>query len=240
LCARIAAGTCPAGPAWVDVPSTDTTAHAPAECSNRGLCDRITGQCRCYVGFQGDACQRCTGFMAVFLSSAAFAARTGCCFVSRNELIAILLFLPAACPHSCSGHGKCVSIKQMALEPNAMPIGASGVYGGYEVCCIPLINVVHVPEWPPQPLADIDNLGRGNGVWMCLRFGVGGGDWQRRNASYNMVWSRLFPKYVRASRCRLCATVITCSDYQSDVQPVITQPRSLTKPIAKTNSRTAL
>jgi hypothetical protein len=134
VCVRCGrAGTCPAGPAWVDVPSSDTTAHAPAECSNRGLCDRITGQCRCYVGFQGDACQRCTVSVVVL----AFVALIGIftCRFSHciRDLIVFVWCLPAACPRSCSGHGKCVSIKQMALEPNAMPIGAAGVYGGYEV-----------------------------------------------------------------------------------------------------------
>lgn len=53
------AGTCPSGPAWVDVPSAAYVAHANAECSARGLCDRTLGQCRCFIGFEGDACQRC-------------------------------------------------------------------------------------------------------------------------------------------------------------------------------------
>lgn len=28
------------------------------ECSNRGYCDRETGECECYDGFDGNACQR--------------------------------------------------------------------------------------------------------------------------------------------------------------------------------------
>jgi hypothetical protein len=52
------AGTCPSDKAWVDIPSGSTTAHALAECSNAGLCDRNTGRCRCFAGFEGDACQR--------------------------------------------------------------------------------------------------------------------------------------------------------------------------------------
>jgi hypothetical protein len=34
------------------------SAHAYAECSNKGLCDRNTGQCECLPGYDGHACQR--------------------------------------------------------------------------------------------------------------------------------------------------------------------------------------
>lgn len=53
------AGTCPSDRAWVDVPSGPHAAHAVAECSNAGLCDRTAGRCRCFAGYEGDACQRC-------------------------------------------------------------------------------------------------------------------------------------------------------------------------------------
>ena len=41
-----------------DMPTATDTAHAMAECSNRGECDHSTGQCVCHSGFGGDACQR--------------------------------------------------------------------------------------------------------------------------------------------------------------------------------------
>jgi hypothetical protein len=50
--------TCPAGKAWADVPVSATQAHALAECSNKGLCNRKTGLCECFPSFAGDACQR--------------------------------------------------------------------------------------------------------------------------------------------------------------------------------------
>lgn len=34
------------------------SAHQESECSGRGLCDRGTGRCRCFGGYQGEACQR--------------------------------------------------------------------------------------------------------------------------------------------------------------------------------------
>jgi hypothetical protein len=58
-------GTCPADKAWVDVPTAASVAHALAECSNQGVCDRATGKCICFEGFEGDGCQRC-GLSLVF------------------------------------------------------------------------------------------------------------------------------------------------------------------------------
>lgn len=53
-------GTCPAGPAWGDIPTSATTAHDKTECSSAGVCDRSSGQCKCYTGYEGSACQRST------------------------------------------------------------------------------------------------------------------------------------------------------------------------------------
>ncbi|KAJ8599458.1 hypothetical protein CTAYLR_008049 [Chrysophaeum taylorii] len=50
--------TCPFDYAWTDYATADDTAHAKAECSNRGLCDRTTGECECMSGYQGKACER--------------------------------------------------------------------------------------------------------------------------------------------------------------------------------------
>ena len=54
------------------------TAHYYMECSNKGLCDRKTGECECFDGYDGNACQR------------------------------------ASCPNSCSGHGTCETISDLA------------------------------------------------------------------------------------------------------------------------------
>lgn len=45
------------GPAWFDEATLDGAAHAPAECSARGICDRETGVCACDASFTGEACQ---------------------------------------------------------------------------------------------------------------------------------------------------------------------------------------
>ena len=80
------ARTCPKGLAWADVPSASNSAHAYAECSNRGTCEPGTGKCQCFPGFSGDACQRTT------------------------------------CPNECSGHGRCMSMKQLATQSDALPL----------------------------------------------------------------------------------------------------------------------
>lgn len=49
---------CAMGPAWADQATGTDDAHASAECSNRGSCDRNTGICRCDPGFEGQACGR--------------------------------------------------------------------------------------------------------------------------------------------------------------------------------------
>ncbi|EED96545.1 predicted protein, partial [Thalassiosira pseudonana CCMP1335] len=51
--------TCPLGPAWSDSATANDSAHHLAECSNRGKCDRVLGQCICEEGmFEGSACER--------------------------------------------------------------------------------------------------------------------------------------------------------------------------------------
>jgi len=55
------------------------SAHYYMECSNKGLCDRKTGMCECFDGYDGAACQR------------------------------------ASCPNSCSGHGTCETVADLAV-----------------------------------------------------------------------------------------------------------------------------
>lgn len=38
--------------------SEGNTAHQNLECSGKGVCNRLSGQCRCPPGYTGDACQR--------------------------------------------------------------------------------------------------------------------------------------------------------------------------------------
>jgi hypothetical protein len=50
--------TCPFALSWGDAPYGHDAAHYYAECSSQGLCDRKTGECQCFDGYEGDACRR--------------------------------------------------------------------------------------------------------------------------------------------------------------------------------------
>ncbi|CAM9973541.1 unnamed protein product, partial [Phaeothamnion confervicola] len=85
---------CPTGKAWADGVATDSTYHNLAECSGNGKCDRDKGECSCFSGFSGAACDR------------------------------------NACPEECSGHGQCMSLKELAQTSNALPLSNDTTYGG--------------------------------------------------------------------------------------------------------------
>lgn len=65
-----------------DLTDLPNSAHYYMECSNKGTCNRESGECECLPGYDGAACQRasCPGF-----------------------------------PDSCSGHGTCETIRQLAI-----------------------------------------------------------------------------------------------------------------------------
>lgn len=47
--------TCLYGPAWA---ADNSDPHAVVECANQGACNRVTGECECFDGFEGRACTR--------------------------------------------------------------------------------------------------------------------------------------------------------------------------------------
>jgi len=51
--------TCPKDVAWVaETAVKANNVHPTVECSNKGVCDRKTGTCECFEGYEGVACQR--------------------------------------------------------------------------------------------------------------------------------------------------------------------------------------
>lgn len=49
---------CPFEIAWSDTPDKNGQRHKYAECAGRGICNRDTGDCECFPGFEGKGCQR--------------------------------------------------------------------------------------------------------------------------------------------------------------------------------------
>jgi hypothetical protein len=92
--------TCPTGASWFDLPTTNNRAHALAECSNRGTCDRSTGECVCQKHFTGEACQQveCPGTLED--------GRT------------------------CNGHGTCYTMDRLAQEATTNGVHTPFTYGG--------------------------------------------------------------------------------------------------------------
>lgn len=79
------------------VPVSANSAVEVQECSNQGLCDRSSGECKCFTGFEGAACEK------------------------------------RSCPRSCSGHGRCLPIRELAQSAEATPLSSTTTeYGTLE------------------------------------------------------------------------------------------------------------
>lgn len=49
---------CPFEVAWVDHPDNQGHHHKYMECAGKGICDRSSGECQCFDGYEGKGCQR--------------------------------------------------------------------------------------------------------------------------------------------------------------------------------------
>lgn len=49
---------CPFEVAWVDTPDVVGHHHKYLECAGKGICDRSSGECACFDGYEGKACAR--------------------------------------------------------------------------------------------------------------------------------------------------------------------------------------
>ena len=58
IAANCSQRVCPRGRAIADIATAPNTAHAMAECSNAGLCDRESGNCKCFPPWTGASCNR--------------------------------------------------------------------------------------------------------------------------------------------------------------------------------------
>jgi len=95
--------TCPLGVSAGARPSVLSAGyHDLRECSNVGMCNRATGACECFDGYEGAACQR--------LSCRARLSGTG----------------------ECSGRGRCLSMKALSIHDDALPLQSSNYAYSYK------------------------------------------------------------------------------------------------------------
>jgi len=79
--------TCPKGKAWAGDPIAANDAHPPLECSNKGVCDRVTGECECFENYDGMACERtvcpndCSG-RGICMTESALATANGATYAT--------------------------------------------------------------------------------------------------------------------------------------------------------------
>lgn len=93
---------CPYEIAWVDTPDINGYHHRYAECANRGICNRVTGECECFPG-KNDIISiiKCTIYVFEHaLSSCLLGYEGQACKRS-------------SCPRDCSGHGRCMLIENL-------------------------------------------------------------------------------------------------------------------------------
>ena len=79
--------------------TTSMDAHYRKECSDAGLCNRGTGKCECFEGFSGMACEFRT------------------CLTGRGGVGG-----DGGGTEQCSGHGRCLPMKYLAAQPDALPL----------------------------------------------------------------------------------------------------------------------
>jgi hypothetical protein len=107
---------CPSGTAWVDFPYANNTAHANyTECSNMGVCNRVTGQCQCRFGFGGAACDAMVCPMS---------PQVNCVVSTRYRFCGNYAV--------CGGHGKCMSLRYAAALKDYNTLWDSTQYIGWD------------------------------------------------------------------------------------------------------------
>ena len=93
------------------------SAHDYMECSNKGLCDRQTGECECLPGYDGAACQRASCPSKTITSGSSsnrgLTSSVGSgTFSGKSAFSGKSSTLPQV--GECSGHGTCETISELA------------------------------------------------------------------------------------------------------------------------------
>ena len=126
-------------------------------CNGHGKCDVALNKCDCFEGWGAStditlyaaadcSARTCPSYRAwadvptspTTAHNVAECANRGVCNRGTGVCDCFPGFTGSACersrcPNDCSGHGVCVSMKQMAQMSNALPLAPNTYYEGYEV-----------------------------------------------------------------------------------------------------------
>jgi hypothetical protein len=123
---------CPFGKSWSEPSQEDHKRYRPrVECSNMGICDMNTGKCKCRPGYEGRACERSMNSSP-----------------PPSRLTSSLVSCPSANNRTCSGHGRCLTMREVSLDFN-------GLYVSHPT---PLPSSAHPGLRPPHRSITMDGM----------------------------------------------------------------------------------
>jgi len=108
------------------------SSHQETECSGKGLCDRNSGRCQCFAGYEGEACQRtscpndCSGH-GVCQSERRFVEDTGLTYATRSNNGAYDADKEMGCLCDVGYRGADCSLVE--CPSGADPLGGAGAIG---------------------------------------------------------------------------------------------------------------
>lgn len=185
-------------------------------CNGHGSCINTTSTCICYDGWgsPNDAtfyrtpdcslrvCPSDRAWADVPLSSSVAhqpmeCANRGVCDRSSGLCSCFPGFTGSACqrskcPNDCSGHGVCLSMRQLARMDAALPLAPNTYYEGEVVSNSIYFLLLNVLTFEDALFLGLSHLGWRSNLWLSLWFLLVSWVRCRTTTRTGMVWSRLF------------------------------------------------
>ena len=151
------------------------SAHAYMECSNAGVCNRDTGACECFTGFEGIACQRtvCPGYPDSICNGHGFCANVEDTALSdysnTYELWDKQVVVGCICDEGFSGGDCSLRACPWGLDPTYL-------YDDTETIRYPIFNLALMTTSPSIDFFDGASNGS-TGAWALTFYDLNGKGW---------------------------------------------------------------